>query len=333
MKKLFLIIIFAVLVSLFFIRGVLATENLKLYFFTAEGCPHCAAEREYLKSLEKAYDFSVEEYEINKNKDNLQLLKKFIKAYELKNVSAPLLFLGDDYFVGFDKDITGPKIKKKIEFYIQNPCADPLKELDEKIKCRTEEEKEEIIRLPFIGKINLYEYSLPAITVILGLVDGFNPCAMWVLLALLTLLISVGDRKRIWLVGGLFILVTGFIYFSFMAAWLNVFLWLGFLKIIRVIVALVAVGAGIWYLKSFVTFKEGVCEVTSEKQEKRISERIQTLIKQSSILAIITGVIILAFTVNMIELLCTVGSRLIGGILMIILGILLLLKPELLMFK
>jgi len=138
--------------------------------------------------------------------------------------------------------------------------------------------------------------------------DGFNPCAMWVLIFLLALLINTNDKKKIWYIGGTFILVSGIVYYLFMAAWLNAFLFIGFIRTTQVIIGLLAVGAGIWYLREFWKNKANVCEITPSKTKQRIMDRIHRMLKPELTLpATFLGVIILAFTVNMIELLCSIG--------------------------
>ncbi|GAI51516.1 unnamed protein product, partial [marine sediment metagenome] len=86
-----------------------------------------------------------------------------------------------------------------------------------------EEPKDEVI-LPIIGKLRLSDYSLPSLAVILGLVDGFNPCALWVLAYLISLVITLKDKGKIWLLVGSFVFASGVLYFLFMTAWLNAFL-------------------------------------------------------------------------------------------------------------
>jgi hypothetical protein len=228
----------------------------------------------------------------------------------------------------------------------------------------------ESLTLPILGTIQTANLSLPVLSVVLGFVDGFNPCAMWTLLFLISLLLGMKDRKRMWILGTTFIITSAFVYFLFLTAWLNFFLILGFVFWVRIVIGLVALGVGIYNLRDYHLNKEGI---THERK---------------FILAF-GGIILLAFAVNLVELVCSAGlpaiytqilsisnlspgqhysyiliyifffmiddlvvfaiamitlhavgvqskyarlSRLIGGILMLIIGALLLFKPEILMF-
>lgn len=235
--------------------------------------------------------------------------------------------------------------------------------------------------------IDYTSLSLPGLTVVLGLLDGFNPCAMWVLVFLLTLLINIKDRRKIWWVGGTFVFMSGLVYYLFMAAWLNVFLFLGYLKIARIIIGGAAVIFGIISVKDAIKYR-GQCKVS--KSRFKIIEKIKSIVRPHALPASLIGVIFLAFTVNLFELLCSAGfpaiytatltmaqlpawqyylyllsyiifymlddllvfviavftlrmlsvthkfsfySNLIGGLLMVILGLLLIFRPETLMFS
>jgi hypothetical protein len=104
------------------------------------------------------------------------------------------------------------------------------------------------LKLPVFGEISLTHVSLPVLTLMLAAVDGFNPCAMWTLVFLISLLVGLRDRFRMWVLGSLFILASAGVYFLFMAAWLNLLLFLGMLPWIRLSVGLLALGGGGYYL-------------------------------------------------------------------------------------
>ena len=247
----------------------------------------------------------------------------------------------------------------------------------------------EKINLPIIGEIETRDFSLPVLTVLIAGLDGFNPCAMWVLLFLISLLLGMEDKKRMWILGTAFIVSSAFVYFLFMSAWLNLFLFLGFVLWVRVVIGLVALVAGGYNLKEYFTNKAGVCKVTSGKKRQKVFEKLKNIIYEKQFWLALVGIIILAFAVNLVELICSAGlpavytqilaltpmakwqyyaylglyififmlddllvffvamttlqitgmttkytrvSHLIGGILMLVMGILLLFKPEWLMF-
>ena len=160
--------------------------------------------------------------------------------------------------------------------------------------------------LPFIGRTDLTTFSIPTLAIVLGLIDGFNPCAMWVLVYLIALLINVGDKKKIWVIVGSFVLASGILYFLFMTAWLNVFLLLGYLKPITILIGLVALGGGILSLKEYLATKGALtCKVGDENSHEKTMNKIQELISKPLSIAVLFGIFALAFVVNSVEFVCS----------------------------
>ncbi len=147
---------------------------------------------------------------------------------------------------------------------------------------------------------------LPVFTFFIALMDGFNPCAMWALLFLISVLLRVDARKKMWLLGGTFILTSGVVYFLFLAAWLNFFLIVGYAMIVRYLVGAFALGLGAYYLYDFYKNKGG-CVVTSNEKRRNVLERIKQVVLSEHLGIAILGMIVLAGAVNMIELLCSAG--------------------------
>jgi hypothetical protein len=170
----------------------------------------------------------------------------------------------------------------------------------------TGDEPRDTIVLPLIGEIDPSAYSLPTLAIILGLVDGFNPCAMWVLVYLISVVATLRDRKRIWLIVGSFVLASGILYFLFMTAWLNAFLAIGYVKPVTVVIGLVALGGGILQVREVVKTKGAVvCEVTGEESRKKTMTKIQNIVSSPLSWGILAGIMALAFTVNAVEFVCS----------------------------
>jgi hypothetical protein len=161
--------------------------------------------------------------------------------------------------------------------------------------------------VPLFGEIDHGDLSLPLFTLIIAGMDSFNPCAFFVLLFLLSLLVHVRSRKRMLLVGGVFVLFSGLVYFLFMAAWLNVFLVIGRLAAITLTGGLVALVIGAINIKDFLFFKQGVSLVIPEAAKPKLFERMRGLLKAQSLPAMLGGAVVLAVTANAYELLCTAG--------------------------
>jgi hypothetical protein len=142
---------------------------------------------------------------------------------------------------------------------------------------------------------------------LLGGLDGFNPCAMWVLISLLTLLINTRSWKKIIVIGGTFLFVSGAMYYLFIAAWLNVFLLIGYVRGVQIAIGIVAMGGGSFYLYEAFGKDPNQCKVTDHKRRSKTIELMKNAISASSWPAMIVGVAILAISVNMVELICTAG--------------------------
>ena len=166
----------------------------------------------------------------------------------------------------------------------------------------------ETASLPVFGAIRLADFSLPTLAVLLGLADGFNPCAMWALVYLLSLLVALRDRRKIWLLVGSFVLASGVLYFLFMTAWLNAFLLLGYLRPLTIAIGLGALVIGVVDLRAFIQTRGApVCAVGNHGFKKRTMGRMERLVAAPLTLATFLGVVALAFTVNAIEFACSAG--------------------------
>lgn len=165
----------------------------------------------------------------------------------------------------------------------------------------------ETIPLPLIGNVNAGEMGMFAFTIVIGLVDGFNPCAMWVLLFLLSLLVNLKDRKKMFAIAGVFVLISGIAYFIFMVIWLNFMLLVGLMRPIQIGLGLIAVIIGGIHMKDFFAFKKGVSLSIPDSAKSGINLRMRKIINAETLWAAILGASVLAVMVNILEMLCTLG--------------------------
>jgi len=369
-------------------------KTVNVYFFWGKGCPHCADEKPFLEKMKNKYpQIQIVDYEVWGNQENLNLMQEAAKKLNAKSSGVPLTIIGKNYVAGWlNEEISGKKIEDAINCAIETNCPDILKDANTGEKQQTAENAGDNIKslkIPFFGEINLKGFSLPALTIILGLVDGFNPCAMWTLIFLISLLLGMNDQKRMWILGCAFIIASASVYFLFMSAWLNLILFLGFVIWIRIIIGLVALVAGAYNLKEYREQKDGVCKVTADSKRQKIFDKLRTLTHERNFWLALGGIILLAFAVNLVEAICSAGipavytqiltlnhlptwqyygyillyifffmlddlivfaiamitlkmtgitskysrySHLVGGLIMVIIGLLLLFKPEWLMF-
>jgi hypothetical protein len=163
------------------------------------------------------------------------------------------------------------------------------------------------VETALFGGLSASRLGLPLFTLALGLLDGFNPCAMWVLLFLLALLVRLEDRKRMALIAGTFVLVSGAVYFVFMAAWLNVFLLVGMTDALRLALAGMAIAIGAINVKDSMVPGRGPSLSIPAAAKPGLFARIRSVLNAEDVPASLVAVAGLAVVVNFVELLCTAG--------------------------
>lgn len=289
---------------------VLAEDKIAVYFFWGEGCPHCADEEIFLETLKIKYpQLVIKSYEVWHNKENAKFFSEMAEAYGTRPEGVPMTFIGDfNPLVGYRNDeVTSKIIEDRVRYCTTLSCIDPIEKLGKPSQEAIVTKEDKIVSLPLFGKIDATKMALPALTVMLAGLDGFNPCAFFVLFTLLGILVFAQSRKRMLFIGGTFVFFSGFIYFLFMAAWLNLFLYIGQLKIITVVAGILALIIASINIKDFFFFKKGVSLAIPEKAKPRLFERMRILLKATSLTSMFLGTIVLAIAANAYELLCTVG--------------------------
>jgi len=297
--------------------SVQAKSKYNIYLFYGETCPHCAEEEKFLEKYLKEYDnVKLVKYEVWNSQDNRELLVKVQNELNNHASGVPYLVIGDKAIVGYLEDITDSKIKEALETYTSsNDPVDVIKSIDngEHVEVEKPKEKDKEYELPILGKVDAKNVSLPLIAIVLGFVDGFNPCAMWILLFLITLLVNNKEKKKMVILGLTFIIFSGLTYLFFMLTWLNLSMFINHLKVINFIVAIIAFVAGFINLYNFYksTKKDDGCEVVKPTRRKRIIETIKKIVNEKKFIIALCGIIVLAFSVNIIEMMCSVGLPLI----------------------
>lgn len=300
-------------------QGV-SNQTVYISFFHGEGCPHCAKAATFLEKMSNEYNnLDFKAFEIYNNPSNAKLLGAVTKKLGISVSGVPVIFIGDEYVYGYLNDeTTGAQIKSIIDRQSITSSRDVVGELiseqsssdNEESQTNNSQENNQgagIINLPIVGEIDTSALSLPILTIIIGGIDGFNPCAMWVLIFLISLLLGTENKRKMWTLGLTFIIASGVVYFLFLTAWLNLFLFLGFIAAVRIAIGVVAIGSGLFHLKEWKTNKEGACKVADQEKKKKIMERLRNITSQKSFILAMLGIAALAFAVNLIELVCSAG--------------------------
>lgn len=269
-----------------------------LYFFWGVGCPHCVKAKPFLEELKTKYPtLRVESLEVLENRENLPRLMAMARARHKEATGVPVFIVGQEMFSGFSAE-TAAEVEQAVRLAVQ-PVA-PQEQAAKPAPTPS-------VRLPLLGPVDAQSLSLPVFTVAVALLDSFNPCAFFVLFFLLSLLIHAHSRRRMLLIGGLFVFFSGLVYFVFMAAWLNLFLITGGLPAITFAAGIVALFVGAVNVKEFFYFGQGVSLSIPEQQKPKLFARMRRLLRADSLPSLLAGTTVLALAANSYELLCTAG--------------------------
>lgn len=285
-------------------------DKTHIYFFHAEGCIICSTESDYLDELEASDpDLVIHRYEIAFSPENQAMLKEIEEILNISIKSTPSLVIGRKVIVGFTKNSTEANIESSLKYFRDNNGKDVIGELLGFVKPGSGVDiniDNGIINLPFFGEINTKTISLPLLAIVLGALDGFNPCAMWVLLLLISMLFHLEQSWKRWFLGSIFLLTTALMYLTFMVAWLNVTILFGTITYLRWLIALIALIGGGANIRTYLKTKPG-CEVIDDRKRKKLSKRVKEIFSQPVFVLASFGVIILAISVNLVELICSAG--------------------------
>lgn len=398
-------ILFVILCMFVLLPIAKAKDPINIYLFYSKTCTTCATEERW---LEETYsdneNVQIIKYEVTRNEENTELLSKVRTKLKNSDITTPYTVIGTMGITGFS-DTVSNQIQAAIHKYSNEDFVDIVDvtsrgiEVDYKIDM-----PEGAFEVPILGQVNPKTVSLPLVSIIIGFIDGFNPCAMWVLLFLITLLLNMKNRRKMWALGITFLVTSALVYMAFMLAWLQIAISLTSIRWIQYIIALIALLGGTINLTSYLKErkKDNGCEVVDSKKRKSILSRTKRIIahvddtnhktfwqKEGGFILALLGIMGLAISVNLIELACSSGlpliftqilayndlsnlqyilyillyivffliddivifiiamttlkvtgistkynklSHLIGGMIMILIGILMIFKPEWLMF-
>jgi len=302
----------------------LATENVtdtvRIEVFERADCGHCIDEKAFLNELQKERgDLILIFHDIDEAKHKSHF-KDLTEIEGLPKVT-PITIIDSVVLQGFGTaNTTGVTIKKLIneakgkeqltldEFMDSGGSKSVLKggeTCDANEGCEIKGQ-EILIEIPFLGVVDVAKYSLPALALVLGFVDGFNPCAMWVLVLFLTVLLEVGSRRRMLQMAGIFILAEAIMYYLILNVWMTAWDFVGLDDWITPIVGIIAVSAGIYFLYNFYK-ADTTCKVGNLESKRKTSAKIQHFATVPFTFVTFLGILALAFSVNIIEFACSVG--------------------------
>jgi len=308
------------------------TEKVVITLFWGNGCPHCAAERPFLASLQEKYpNLEVRTYEVWYIESNIPIMEKMAKASGFEVSGVPITFLGDKNWVGFSDGLK-TEIEDLVKTCSTKTCKDPAKEvltaeelaagvpltlLPEELASMTakpqslatpESQSASTIDVPFFGKVDLEKQSLAIATLLIGFVDGVNPCSIWALSMLLAITLHTGSRKKVMIIGLVFISVTALVYALFILGIFSALTLLSSMGWIQVVVSLVALFFAIVNIKDYFWYKEGISFTIADDKKPGLFQKMRKIVDASdSFWGLVGATVVLAGGVSLVEFACTAG--------------------------
>jgi len=277
-------------------RAQSADQPVVVTMFWGDGCPHCAEAKPFLEGLKEKYPgLEVRLYEVWHNEDNLKMMQQMAEQYGFTATGVPTTFIGDKYWVGFNEQI-GAEWEAAV------------KELSSGGGSGEEVQSGDVIKLPLFGEVDLQKQSLLVSTLLIAFVDGVNPCSVWVLTMLLALTLHTGSRKKVLIIGLIFLTVTAGIYALFITGLFTVLKVLSFTTWIRIVVALISLFFAIVNIKDYFWYKEGVSFTIDDSKKPGIFQRMRKVLDAGdSFWGTVGATIVLAAGVSLVEFSCTAG--------------------------
>lgn len=298
------------------------SENINIYFFGREDCSFCQKEKVFLDKYKKTDDINIIYHDIVADKESKGFFEQVVEKNNLPKV-VPLTLVGGKIIQGYNSDsTTGEKIKEGVELAknSKNYEVEQYLNLGEVIQgglgcddkdeeiCEVNLESNFIFELPFLGVVDLEKFSLFTLSSVLGVIDGFNPCALWVLMTFLLLLMQIKNRKKLLYVAGLFLLAEAVMYYLILNVWYKTWDFIGLDVIVTPLIGLLAIGSGIYFIRKYFKLrKQFICDVTDLEHQNKVEQKISKLVNAPLTIITAFGIIGIALSVNVIEFACSIG--------------------------
>ena len=294
-----------------------ADEVVNVYFFRGEGCSHCAEEEPFLQHLiDDVYGpkIVVHEYEVWYDDNNAALADMFAKAYGTEMAGVPMTFIETHFYTGFDasyQELFTSAIDEELKEGPVNPLDIvngniTIEKVIESREQKKNEDQRTVINVPIVGEVDLKNKSLLLTTTIIGLVDGVNPCSLWVLTMLLAMVIHTDSRKKTLIIGFVYLFETAAIYALFILGVFSLLSYVRFMKWIRIVVAVITLILGLINLKDYFFYKQGVSLTIDDEKKPGLYKKMRNVLKNTNnVWAMIGATVVLAAGVSLVEFSCT----------------------------
>jgi thiol-disulfide isomerase/thioredoxin len=297
-----------------------SSHKVAIYLFWGDGCPHCAAAKPFLNELTQRYaNTELRAYEVWYVPENQDLFQKMAAAYGFKPSGVPTIFIGNQYWEGYSDQI-GQEIETAVKNCSESGCPDRGIGIIPGLKAAEPENQvaapdqpvqqllSDTIILPVFGTVHLAAQSIWVSTALISFIDGVNPCSVWVLTMLLAITLHTGSRKKVLIIGLIFLTVTAGVYALFIAGLFTIFTVVNFVGWVQLVVALMALFFALVNIKDYFWYKEGISFTISESKKPGIYQRMRKLVDASQTSWGLAGAtVVMAGGVSLVEFSCTAG--------------------------
>jgi cytochrome c biogenesis protein CcdA/glutaredoxin len=266
-------------------------EPVELTLFWGAGCPHCAAERAWLATaVEEFPQLRVRQYEVFNDAANRALLARTAQELGFEVTGVPVTVIGDRVWVGWSD-----QVRTELTAEIRHPGGENRAERTSRVD------------VPLVGDVTVSSDSLVASTLVIGFVDGVNPCSLWVISVLLAIVVRTGSRRRVLAVGGTFLLVTAAMYALYMAGIYSAMGVIAHVGAVQVVVALLAGIFGVVAVKDYFAYKVGLSFTIPDSSKPGLYRRMRAAAGQQRLVPALAATTALAVGVSLLETPCTAG--------------------------
>lgn len=299
-----------------------ADEDVVVYMLGRDDCGFCQAQSAWFSEEGIEYEY----LNIITDEDAKRYFDSLTEKHDISKVT-PLTVIGERVILGFNgPETTGAAIKAAMvaaadsdigtldehlelapaqDVILGGGCSD--------LQCDSgsfSTDAQYTFDLPFLGVVDLKSFSLFSLSLTLGVIDGFNPCAMWVLVTFLALLSQAGSRRRMIMLAGVFILAQGIMYNLILNVWYKTWDFVALDQYVTPLVGVLALGGGAFFLWRWYKNRKQtqlVCDISDIETQSKTINKFQEIVNKPVTIASIFGILAIAFSVNIIEFACSIG--------------------------
>jgi glutaredoxin len=300
-----------------------AEEPVPVYMLGRDDCGFCNAQKDWFVEEGINYEY----LNIVADETAADYFDALTAKHELTKVT-PITVIGERVILGFN---SGETSGQAIKAAIAAASESDIRTLDEHLEWAPQQDAilggggcsdiqcdigtlatdaSYTFDLPFLGIVDLKSFSLFSLSAILGVIDGFNPCAMWVLVTFLALLSQAGSRQRMIMLAGIFIVAQGIMYNLILNIWYKTWDFVALDQYVTPLVGFLALGGGVFFLWRWNKNRHQsqlVCDISDIETQSKTINKFQEIVSRPVTIASVLGILAIAFSVNIIEFACSIG--------------------------